>query len=152
MTVQLGFQSCTVFDIDGTLANINHRRHYVQYHPKNWTAFNRSMHLDTPNHDIIWLLDLMRSNGSTILIASGRGEEQRDVTQAWLAAHHVHYTRLYMRPAKDYRRDDIIKSEILDQMRADGFDPTMAIDDRDQVVAMWRTRGLRCLQVADGNF
>jgi len=31
------------WDIDGTLANITHRRQFVASHPKNWPAFNRAM-------------------------------------------------------------------------------------------------------------
>jgi hypothetical protein len=57
-----------------------------------------------------------------------------------------------MRPARDYRSDDIVKGEILDHMLADGFNPTMAIDDRQQVVDMFRSRGLRVLQCARGDF
>ena len=82
-------------------------------------------------------------------------EEDRAVTEAWLrdvAGVDGMYAKLYMRPAKDYRSDDIIKGEILDQMHEDGYDPTMAVDDRDQVVAMFRARGLRVLQVAPGDF
>jgi hypothetical protein len=36
-----------------------------------------------------------------------------------------------------------------------GFTPEntfLVLDDRDQVVKMWRERGFRCLQVANGNF
>ena len=62
------------------------------------------------------------------------------------------YERLYMRPEQDYRQDNVIKSEILDQMHADGYSPTIVVDDRQQVVDMFRSRGLRVLQVAPGNF
>ena len=147
-----GFQQTIIFDVDGTLADIEHRRHWVQDKPKNWHAFNNTMHLDTPHHDIIWLLHLMHNAGATILVASGRGEESREVTEDWLKTHGVSYAKLYMRPAKDYRGDDVIKMEILDQMRADGWNPTMAVDDRSRVVDAWRNAGLRCLQVNPGDF
>lgn len=146
---------CVVFDIDGTLANIEHRRHWVQHTPKNWPAFNRAMTDDGVNEDIVWMLKTFHDAGCTILIASGRGEEQREVTETWLqnvAGVGDLYSKLYMRPAMDYRSDDVIKSEILDQMIADGYLPTMAVDDRNQVVNMFRSRGLRVLQVAPGNF
>ena len=29
-----------IFDIDGTVANIDHRLDYVRSHPKNWNAFD----------------------------------------------------------------------------------------------------------------
>lgn len=147
--------TAVIFDIDGTLANCEHRVRFVQSIPKNWPAFNKRMNKDTPYHDIIWLLKIMHANNVIILIASGRGEEDRKITTNWLdveAGLAGLYTKLYMRPLKDNRADNIIKKEILDQMRLDGYNPTMAIDDRSNVVKMWRDNGLRCLQVAAGDF
>jgi len=146
---------CVVWDIDGTLANIEHRRHWIRHNPKNWPAFNRGMVHDTVYDDMVWLLKTLHTAGCTILIASGRGEENRQVTENWLdtvADVAGLYTKLYMRPAGDYRADTIVKSEILDQMSADGFHPDMWFDDRNGVVNTIRSRGVRVLQVADGNF
>ena len=144
-----------VFDIDGTLSNLDHRCQFVRYKPKNWMAFRRGMKNDTANDDIVWLLKTFYNADCTILIASGRGEEDREVTETWLrdvAGVDGLYARLYMRAQGDYRSDDIVKSEILDQMIQDGYQPTIAVDDRQSVTDMWRARGLRCLQVAPGNF
>jgi hypothetical protein len=144
-----------IVDIDGTLSNCEHRVHWVRSKPKNWPAFNRGMKRDTVHEDIVWMLRTFHAAGCTILIASGRGEEDREVTETWLrdvAGIAGLYSRLYMRPARDYRSDDIVKGEILDHMLADGFNPTMAIDDRQQVVDMFRSRGLRVLQCARGDF
>ena len=54
-----------------------------------------------------------------------------------------------MRAAGDYRADDIVKRELLATIRADGFEPVIAIDNRQRVVDMWREEGLICLQAAD---
>lgn len=144
-----------IFDIDGTLANIQHRRHWVQSKPKNWTAFIKASKFDTPNSDIVWMLTTFFNVGCRILISTGRNELDRDITTTWLddvAGIKNMYEKIYMRALNDYRQDSIIKSEILDQMYNDGYNPTMAIDDRNQVVDMFRSRGLRCLQVAQGDF
>jgi hypothetical protein len=165
-----------IVDIDGTLADIRHRRHYVASKPKNWKAFNAAMHLDTLMSDVamvirtLWLGHDQRDREEhRIILASGRGEESRQVTTDWLLKQEIWvsirdpkwvypkpplfiYERLYMRAKGDSRSDVIVKREILDQMRADGYDPKMAFDDRDGVVAMWREAGLRCMQVAEGNF
>jgi hydroxymethylpyrimidine pyrophosphatase-like HAD family hydrolase len=146
---------CVIFDIDGTLANIDHRVQWVRSSPKNWRAFNRAMCNDTPNEDICDLLRLFYKNGTTVLLASGRSEETRLETEKWLntkAGLSKMWTRLYMRKSGDFRADNIVKSEILDQMHIDGFKPTMVIDDRQQVVDMFRSRGLRVLQVDRGDF
>lgn len=144
-----------IFDIDGTLANIEHRRHWVASKPKNWPAFNAAMSADLPNIEIVWMLKSFYTSGATIIVASGRSEDDREVTKNWLdncAGIKNMYKKLYMRPSNDYRPDNIIKSEILDKIYHDGFNPIIAVDDRQQVVDMWRDRGLRCLQVAPGDF
>ena len=62
------------------------------------------------------------------------------------------FSAIYMRGDTDFRPDDELKKGFLDKMRKDGFNPVMAVDDRQQVVDMWRRRGLTCFQVAEGNF
>ena len=62
---------------------------------------------------------------------------------------------MYMRSDKDFRKDTIVKSEMLDKMRVDGFDPVLVFDDRPSVIAMWHDRGLKVMDVRDpskGNF
>jgi hypothetical protein len=143
-----------IFDIDGTLAEISHRHHWVKNKPKNWKAFNAAMHLDGVHNDVVDMLKIL-SESYVILLASGRGEESRDVTVNWLnnvAGIKGLYNKLYMRPLKDNRSDVIVKSEILDQILKDGFEPVMVFDDRQGVVDMWRSRGIRTYQVAPGDF
>ena len=141
-----------VFDIDGTLADLTHRRHYVRTKPKNWGAFEKAIPMDDPIPFVVkYLLDL-HDEGKTIILASGRGEQSRDNTTQWLDRWTLPYTRLYMRAFKDYRADDIIKEELLDQMISDGYTPDIVFDDRDRVVDMWRRRGIKTIQVAEGNF
>ncbi len=141
-----------VCDIDGTVADLTHRRVYITSKPKNWPAFEKTMHRDTPIPHVIRAVNILFDAGWTVLMASGRGEQNRDVSVKWLADNGVPYHAFYMRAFKDYRVDSIVKSEILDQMRADGHFPTITFDDRDQVVKMWRDQGLTCVQVAEGNF
>jgi hypothetical protein len=81
-----------------------------------------------------------------IVLCSGRPETYRTVTERWLADHQIDHRRLYMRPAEDHRADHVVKREILDTIRRDGFDPWLVIDDRPSVVDMWREAGLCCLQ------
>jgi len=133
-----------IFDIDGTLANIEHRRIYVQSKPRNWKAFNKAIPHDTPILQTTTLLELLYNAGHTILLASGRGEETRQDTLDWLKKYNLdsYVTKLYMRSAKDMRSDDIVKREILAQIREDGFEPFFVVDDRPKVVRMWREEGI----------
>lgn len=141
-----------VFDIDGTLADITHRRHLVVEKPTNWLKFQSLAHLDAPHEPIASLARSLSILCHRLILCSGRGELERQVTETWLRAHQIRYDRLYMRAEKDYRADDVIKEELLNQMIADGYRPELVFDDRDRVVQMWRRRGIACCQVAEGNF
>jgi hypothetical protein len=143
-----------VFDIDGTLANTEHRKHWVASKPKNWAAWNAGMANDTVHTDIAWLLNLCdnRNHNTRIILCSGRGEETRAVTEQWLADNDIYFDALYMRREKDYRKDSIVKVELLQQIRYDYGEPFLWFDDRQQVVDAIRAQGVRVLQVAEGNF
>ena len=143
-----------VFDIDGTLANTEHRKHWVASKPKNWAAWNAGMANDTVHADIKWLLNIFdnRSHNTRIVFCSGRGEETRNVTEKWLADNDIYYDALYMRSESDYRKDSIVKVELLEQIRKDYGEPFLWFDDRQQVVDAIRAQGVRVLQVAPGDF
>ena len=141
-----------VFDIDGTLADITHRRHFVASKPKNWKAFEKLIHIDLVKpvvRDYLWAL---QDAGSTIVLASGRNDHQREETESWLAKHQIEYTKLYMRKSGDYRADDIVKQEILDQINQAYGWPDVVFDDRNRVVDMWRKNNILTIQVAEGDF
>jgi hypothetical protein len=142
-------------DMDGTIADSDHREHYLYVRPKNWTAYYSEALMDTPYEDIIWLVKTLKEAGNTILIVTARSDEYRGVTEQWLiekAGLEGVYDRVYMREEGDYRDDNIVKREILKNIRLDGYDPYMALDDRGMVVDMWREEGIRCLQVKDGGY
>jgi hypothetical protein len=64
----------------------------------------------------------------------------------------VNYDSMYLRDDGDMRPDDIVKEELLAKIRADGYKPTIAFDDRNQVVNKWRELGINCYQVRAGDF
>lgn len=142
-------------DVDGTLANNDHRQHYLRIKPRNWKAFKKLAFDDPPYQDIVNLVKVLHQVGNKILIVTARSEDEREVTARWLkekAGLDGIYDRMYMREEGDYRDDGIVKGEILGALRGDGYDPWLVLDDRDRVVKMWREAGLRCLQVQYGDF
>lgn len=52
----------------------------------------------------------------------------------------------------DRRSDVQVKRELLAEIRKDGYEPIVVLDDRSSVVEMWREEKLTCLQVAKGDF
>jgi phosphoglycolate phosphatase-like HAD superfamily hydrolase len=144
-------QDCYVFDIDGTLADVSHRLHYIETKPKNWRAFFAA---SADDKAIAHICDLARhlSKVAPVVFVSGRSDEVREETEDWLEREVGLRGPLYMRKSTDKRPDTIVKAELLERLMRDGYRPIMAFDDRDQVVKMWRGKGVPCAQVAEGNF
>jgi phosphoglycolate phosphatase-like HAD superfamily hydrolase len=142
-----------IVDLDGTLADCTHRLHHIRAgRRKNWDAFFAACHLDEPNEAVLAIVKAMEKD-HRLIFCSGRPEQTRDATEQWIAKHvGIKKPKLYMRGGKDRRGDDIVKRELLARIRSDGFDPKLAIDDRRRVVDMWRSEGLVCAQVAEGEF
>ena len=145
-------QNKFIFDVDGTLMDIEHRRHFVVQRPKDFDAFREATSQDTAKEDIFAVAKALKAAGHRIIISSGRNKSQRAVTLKQLMGAGLVFDALYMRSDKDFRPDDEVKSQMLDKMIKDGFNPTMAFDDRQRVVDMWRDRGLTVAQVAPGDF
>lgn len=148
-----------VCDIDGTLADLTHRRQWVLSKPKNWKAFYSCMDKDPCHDDILRLIRIFYGAAdATIILCSGRPEREgntniRKITEDWLDSYGIPYTKLFMRKEKDYRADDIVKVEILkNDIIPEYGKPDFWIDDRDRVVKAIRAEGIRVLQVADGDF
>ena len=145
-------RQCIIVDTDGTLANCEHRRHHLD--SNRWDLFFEDMHLDTVIEHTKIVVDALRSAGYAIVIVTARPDDAdyKQKTINWYVENEIEYDAIYMRTGGDYRADYIVKEEILAQVRLDGFDPIMALDDRDSVVALWRRLGIPCMQVNDGDF
>ena len=144
-----------IFDLDGTLALIEHRRHFVECEreKQDWDAFYEACDRDAPNMPIIQLLNYIPDRGSfgkNILIFSGRSDKVLEKTKIWLDWNRVRYDGLRMRPDGDFTPDDELKKKWAMEYGVDRI--AMVFDDRDKVVKMWRSLGLTCLQVAPGDF
>jgi predicted kinase len=87
-----------------------------------------------------------------VLLMSGRSSEFRPHTERWLLANNIAYTELHMRAEGDVRKDSIVKRELFDAHVRGKWNVSFVLDDRQQVVDMWRSLGLVCLQVAPGDF
>lgn len=142
---------CILVDVDGTLSDPTHRLHHVQKTPPDWESFLDECKDDLPNKDIIRLhqiLDAGRDNQVKMVIVSARPNDRCQLTKQWLQDHNVDYDELFMREAGDYRRDDVVKKEILDKIR-EKYTILFAVDDRPRIVDLWRRNGITCLHCTD---
>lgn len=154
-----------ICDLDGTLANCEHRVHHVQRVDGNglkrkpdWDAFYAGVKDDEVNEAVrvvLFLYDLFPYGSNyRIIFCSGRPERCRADTVEWLMEKCDIFSEDYvllMRKDGDYRADYIVKQEILDNY-IDKKRVLFVLDDRQQVVDMWRRNGLTCFQVAPGDF
>ncbi len=136
-------QNAFICDIDGTLAIMGARS------PFDWSKVG----IDTVNHNISMIIRTLRmSSGLPMILVSGRDEACRAETEKWLVENSVPYHELIMRKAGDMRKDVEVKREIYDGQIKHRYNVIAVFDDRDQVVDMWRSLGMICLQVNYGSF
>ena len=167
-------QKTIIFDLDGTLANIDSRRD-ISMKPNgklDWDVFaapNSILALDKPNAPVIKMAQMFKADGFKIVIFSGRNDRGFDATVQWLNDFKVPFDLLVMRPDKfkdkswpiadgnpatsdmRFMPDEILKKKMLDTF-VDINDVFLVVDDRDKVVKMWRDLGLNTFQVAPGDF
>lgn len=135
--------ACVIVDIDGTLAHMWDRG------PYDWDRVYTD-HIDLM---VAHAVDAFSRQGHKIVLMSGRDGSSRELTEHWLSKWNVPYDELHMRAAGDMRKDSIVKRELFEEHVKDRFYPELVIDDRKQVVDMWRDElGLTVWQVAEGDF
>lgn len=149
-----------IFDLDGTLALIDHRRSVIldKEDKHRWERFYQLCDKDSPNLPVIQTMERLRQAGAEVWVFSDRSSEVREKTIEWLAEHTSFMTFdldeiLVMRDIGDLTPDDVLKKRWLDDMLIDDRRRLVAVfDDRDRVVKMWRDNGVMCFQVAEGDF
>ena len=172
-------KNTVIFDLDGTLANIDARRLKAGSpsgktptpSKMDWDVFfdPDNIKLDTPNDPVIKMAQLFKKDGFKIVIFSGRNDRSFDTTKQWLKKFDVPFDLLVMRPDKfksdswpiadgnpatsdmRFMPDEILKKAMLDTF-VDINDVFLVVDDRQKVVDMWRDLGLNTFQVAPGDF
>lgn len=145
-------QDRVVFDLDGTLALNDHRKHLVECDEPDWPAFYAACHNDHPNWPVVTTLMAMKFAGFQVWILTGRSDEVADKTILWLRNNKIHFDRLIMRAEGDFSPDTALKAGWAEVHNLTPENTLAVYDDRDSVVAMWRERGMPCFQVAPGSF
>ena len=144
-----------IFDIDGTLMDIEHRRHFVNNGNDNWDSFQdpKIMEKDSPNWPVVNMA-LLLNNGvaNRVIMVSARNERHREVTMRQMEAVGLGKCFLFLRGDDDFRPDAEFKKDVLDELINNDMKPDLVFDDRNAVVDMWRENDITCFQVAEGNF
>lgn len=129
-----GKKKTILCDIDGTVALIGDRS------PFEW----QKVDLDKPINQVLDVLKaLQKAMNYKLVFVSGRDEECREKTETWLKeVAQISFEALYMRKNKDYRGDFLVKEEIYHTILKNKYNIAFVIDDRPQVVKVWKQLGL----------
>lgn len=157
-----------IFDIDGTLANSDHRIHHITQKPKKWDDFfeHELMMKDKAHNavcNIFWALRESCATGADedgdfqdIIFITGRPEKTRQTTMDWLGENlriqddEMDHAHLFMRPDGDHTDDHIWKPSVIRQI---GIENVICMfEDRNRIVDAIRELGIPVMHVAPGDF
>jgi len=147
-------KKCILVDVDGTLAKM--KRGPGERSPFDWHRVGE----DLPNMPVINLVKIIYHTrierfdwvNLAVIILTGRDGVALQDTKDWLKKYKVMYDEIYIRPEGNNQKDSIIKHDIYVNHILPNYEVEFVLDDRDQVVNLWRSIGLTCLQVDYGNF
>lgn len=143
-----------ICDLDGTLIDCSHRKHFVESENKDWKSFldPENIAKDTINEWCLELIKAMYNSEYKIIFVTGRNYSTRIATENTILSLYSHHAALFMRKDSDYREDSVIKKKIYYEHIEPYYDVIFCVDDRKCVTEMWRSLGLICLQCHEGNF
>lgn len=136
-------------DIDGTLADIQHRKHFVEQEKKDWKSFFEAMSDDTLIESTVKLVEEALPDYELWLV-SGRPNNYRTKTLQWMKKQGIsqYFTGLIMREEGDKRPDTDTKRDIMHCFGVENI--AYVIDDRPSVIRMWEENGIKVINVGNG--
>lgn len=137
-------QSAILVDMDGTLC---HREGYTSRGPYEFERAGEDG-CDAVVADIIHRF----SHDHAIIIFTARPAKVEFICRRWLKQHGIHFDQIFTRKDEDNREDSIVKWEMYEEYVKPFWSVEFILDDRQRVVDMWRSNGMKVLQVAPGDF
>ncbi|MEU9419313.1 hypothetical protein [Streptomyces sp. NPDC048272] len=130
-----------VFDIDNTLADTDHRQHFLERRPRDWAGFFGAAPADPPLARGV-ALAVESAADCEVVYLTGRPERCRADTVEWLTRHGLPEGRMWMRGNQDRRPARTTKLEVLGRL-ARSRDVRMLVDDDELVCQAARAAGFR---------
>lgn len=139
-----------IYDIDGTVADLSHRKHFLESGKKDWDSFFKNVSQDSVRMETFKMYRTDIDMGKKVIFVSGRPEKTRIDTETWLLDNYFEgYETLLMRQDHDKRPDVEVKQDIYDKYLKK-YAITKVVDDRPSVICMWRSNFLNVVDVGDG--
>jgi hypothetical protein len=142
---------CVLVDIDGVIADGNHRQSYMRTRPRDYKGFFDAAVRDSPIVEAAILLRVIDPDVAVVLV-SGRPARIHDLTVTWLRKHGFRWDLLVLRADGDVRVASDAKAEAVRDLRREGWLPVLALDDEPGNVAMYRGLGIPALYIHSGYY
>ena len=141
-----------IFDVDGTLANVDPYLHYVRGSNRDYNAFHEASIDALPNVEVVEMLNNAAADKHSILIVTSRKDKWRGLTSMWLAKNNLTSHALFMRADDDNRPDYEAKKDMLDKINKHWL-VIHAVDDNPNVIKLWQDHGIPITKIGtwDGN-
>ena len=147
-----------IFDLDGVLANIEHRKHFIKNKPKNFRLFNEECNKDLPIYENLNLFNKYLKYGYECRIWSGRSNGVRQKTIDWLSLY-LNLTKeeinkiLLLRPTSVFISSDQLKLAYYNKCSQEVKDNIeLAIDDDPKNIKMYKNIGIKTMFIDNGEF
>ena len=137
-------------DIDGTIANNDHRQHFLEG-KKDWDGFFSELINDKPIPEIINQIKEYHSSGNKIIFLTGRPERYRKQTLLWLLEYFDFELNLLMRKNKDKRNKLIIKKEMF-ELNFNVKDIFLIFENDEELISMWKDVGANVFDINKSDY
>lgn len=138
-----------VFDLDGTLINIDSIVHFADQ--EDWDGFADAS-MDCPDYPamVAFAKIIQRMPDIDWIIVTTKPERLRARTVNWLSMRGLQPEAMLMRPQHDYSPTVDLKPQLMADMYGEEWRSKVlfAIDDRTKMVDAWRALGVMCMQCA----
>lgn len=129
----------TIFDVDGTLADVRPLRHLLAGPRRDMNRFHQESAHARPNRAVVDALHQVRRDGELAFVVTARDGKWADLTLDWLDRNRIGFDGFVHRARGDVRADQIVKAEMLDAISRH-HQVVGAYDDRPSVVRLWHSR------------
>jgi len=134
-------------DIDGTVANNDHRQHLLKEY-KDWDLFFSKLDQDEPIEKIIKIVNEYAEQGFLIYFLTGRPQRYELKTRQWLEEFFKFQINLIMRKDDDSRNKLLIKKELFEE-NFQAKDILVCIENDPKLCKLWESLELAVVNVND---
>lgn len=143
-----------IFDVDGTLADVDPLLHWIvnqdrttENFKRNFDKFHSESIYCVPHSNVVDML-WEKVNDFDIIVVTARQEKWRAHTAYWMVKNDIPHTAMFMRQDKDFRPDYEIKKDILDHVNL-FWDVKHAVDDNPNIIRLWEENGIPTTKIGD---